>query len=232
MVGNAAYQGSYYNFSRGTTGGASLRWQDIHRLTLMAGLGWKVSDKTTLVFLGLGRTDGEGGSDFGDTLSGGGAFVVDHAWSEDLSTGLIIGVFSVLEDTAGLIPIPTVDWRFADSWKLHFGIVSAAGYPGVGPEVAYQGEKWNFGFGGSYQSRRFRLDSDSGQPTSKGIGSETSFPVFARVGFMPTENINLSATAGVALGGEIRSGTDGGRKIFKDDYDATPIVGLQANFRF
>jgi hypothetical protein len=239
MLANGAYQGSYYNFARGTGFGSTkskdpafLRWQDIHRGTLMAGLGWKASDDWTLVFLGLVRTDGESGASFSDTITAGGALVVDYDWNDDLSTGLIIGAISVLEDSAGIIPIPTVDWRFSDDWLFHFGVVSAAGYPGVGPEVSYRGEQWQFGFGGSFQNRRFRLESDSGQPTSKGIGQETSFPVYVRTAYAPNKDMDFGVMAGVSLGGEIRSGTEGGRKIFKQDYDAAPILGLNANFRF
>ncbi len=235
LVGNAVYNGSYYDFSQGTTSG--LRWNDIHRLTLMAGLGWKASDNWNLVFLALGRSDGEGGASFSDTLTGGAAFIADYKWSDTLTTGLIIGALSELEDNVALIPVPTVDWRFADDWLLHFGIVSAAAFPGVGPEVSYRADKWSFAFGGSYQVRRFRLDSDSPSvppflSANKGIGQETSFPVFARVGFQATDSLRLEGTAGIALGGEIRSGRQGGGKILKEDYKAAPILGMNVKYFF
>jgi hypothetical protein len=34
------------------------------------------------------------------------------------------------------------------------------------------------------------------------------------------------------IAGELRSGADGGSKVFKNDYDPAPIIGLRANFRF
>jgi hypothetical protein len=230
MVANAAYQGTYYDFAKGTGSLTQLRWSGIHQGTVMLAVGWKVDESWTLVGLGLGRISGEAGADFGDSLTGGGALVVDYEWSETLSTGLIIGVLSQLEDSAGLLPIPTVDWRFSDGWLLHFGVVGMT-YPGVGPEVSYRSDKWEVAMGGSYQSRRYRLDERSGS-TNEGIGQETSFPIYVRAGWSPNENVSLGVTAGVTVGGEIRSGDESGRRVFKENYNAAPMAGLQASFRF
>jgi hypothetical protein len=229
LIGNVAYHGSYYDFSNGNDR-SQLLWSDIHQATLMLGVGWKVDEHWTLVALGLGRTAGESGADFGDTLTGGSTFVVDYRWSENLSTGLMLGVLSQLEDSVAIIPVPTVDWRFADGWRFHLGMVGLA-HPGVGPEISYRSDKWEFALGGSYQKRRYRLDDRAG-PTNEGIGQEISFPIFARASVTPTENMNFGFMVGVALGGELRSGSDGGSKVFKNDYDPAPIIGVQANFRF
>lgn len=229
LVGNAAYQGSYYDFSNGS-GPAQLVWNDIHQGTLTLGVGWKASEKWTLVALALGRTSGESGADFGDTLTGGLGLAADYTWNENLSTGMILGVMSQLEDSAAVLPIPTIDWRFAESWRFQFGLVELA-YPGIGPVLSYRAGSWMFAVGGCYQKRRFRLDDRIG-PINEGIGQEQGFPVFARVGYAPTEKINLGFTLGTALGSEIRSEQNGGTRIFDKDYDPALILGLQANFRF
>ena len=229
LVGNLAYHGSYYDFSNGSDG-SQLLWDDIHQTTLMLGVGWTVGENWTLAALGIGRTAGEGGADFGDTLTGGGALAVDYKWSENLSTGALIGALSQLEDSAAFLPVPTVDWRFADGWRFQLGIVGMV-YPGVGPEVSFRSDKWQFALGGSFQKRRYRLDDRAG-PTDEGIGQEISFPLYVRASFVPSKNMNFGLMAGVALGGELRSEMDGGTKVFEDDYDPAPIIGLQANFLF
>ena len=229
LVGNLSYQGSYYDFSNGNDR-SQLLWDNIHEATLMLGVGWRAGENWTLVALGLGQTSGESGADFGDTLTGGVALAVDYKWSERLSTGALLGVQSQLEDSAAIIPVPTIDWRFADGWLFHFGLVRLA-YTGVGPEISYRSERWQFALGGSYQTRRYRLDDRAG-PTNEGIGQEISFPIFARAAFAPNQNMNFGLMAGVALGGELRSGADGGSKVFKNDYDPAPFIGLQANFWF
>ena len=92
-------------------------------------------------------------------------------------------------------------------------------------------EKWEFSLAGSFHKRRFRLDDRAG-PTNEGIGQEISFPIFARFAFAPSEYMNMGLMAGFAVGGELRSGADGGSKVFKNDYDTAAIFGLQVNLRF
>jgi hypothetical protein len=229
LIGNLAYQGNYYDFSRGNDR-SQLLWDDIHQGSLALGVGWTAGENWTIVVLGTGKTSGEGGADFGDTLTGGVLLAVDYKWSEKLSTGALIGAVSQLEDSVAFVPLPTVDWRFADGWRFHLGMIGLV-YPGAGPEISYRSEKWQFGVGGSFQKRRFRLDDRAG-PTNEGIGQEISFPIFVRASFAPNQNMNFGVMAGIALGGELRSGADGGSKVFKDDYDPAPIIGVQANFLF
>jgi len=42
LIGNAAYNGTYYNFTKGTGPTNQLRWNDIHQGTLAFGVGWKI----------------------------------------------------------------------------------------------------------------------------------------------------------------------------------------------
>ncbi len=230
LVGNLAYQGSYYDFSNGNDK-SQLLWSNIHQTTLMLGVGWTVGENWTLAVLAMGRSAGESGADFGDTLTGGAALAIDYSWSEDLELGAIIGVLSQLEDSAAFLPLPTIDWRFADGWRFQFGMVGMV-YPGVGPQISYRMEKWEFSLAGSFQKRRFRLDDRPDRETNEGIGQEISFPIFARFAFAPSEYMNMGLMAGFAVGGELRSGADGGSKVFKNDYDTAAIFGLQVNLRF
>ena len=53
------------------------------------------------------------------------------------SLGLMIGLFSNIEDGPSLLPVPTVDWQFAEDWNFHLGLVTAVD-PGIGVEISYQ----------------------------------------------------------------------------------------------
>ncbi len=229
LIGNVAYQGSYYDFSKNNDP-AQLVWNDIHQAGLLMGVGWKASENWTLVALALGRTSGESGADFGDTLTGGAALAVDYTWNENLTTGVILGVISQLEDSAAIMPIPTIDWRFAEGWRFQFGVAEMA-YPGIGPVLSYRSGPWQFALGGSFQKRRYRLDDRRG-PIDEGIGQEQSFPIFVRAGISPTPKMDLSFMIGTALGGKIRSEQNGGARIFERNYDPALILGLNAGFRF
>jgi hypothetical protein len=228
-IGNLAYHGTYYHFTNGSDIGRRLLWSDIHQVTGVVGVGWKASEAWTFVALGIGRGAGEGGATARDTLTGGGALAIDYEWSENLSTGVIVGVLSQLEDSAAIVIVPTIDWSFGEDWRFRLGIVEMT-YPGLGPELSWRSSGWEVAAGGSYQKRRYRLKDEG--PPNKGIGEETAFPVFGRVGYSPNENVSLAVMGGVTVAGEVRSGQENGDKIFKENYNPAPFVGVQLHVRF
>jgi len=163
----AAYQLSSYDFS----GDGGLLWDDIHQLTTMMMFDWKVGESWTLLAGGLFRFSVESGGDLGESLTGGGFGGFQYHWSENLMTGVLFGVMSQIEDDAAVIPLPLLNWKFAESWKLRLG-VSQLGAVGYGPELTWQvSEDWELGVGASYQKRRYRLDM------ADQVGEETSMPI-------------------------------------------------------
>ena len=57
-------------------------------------------------------------------------------------------------------------------------------------------------------------------------------PVFLRIGWNPSETIDLDLMAGVAVSGEIRQETDSGNKVFNRDVDPAPMLGFEAKILF
>jgi hypothetical protein len=225
-------QGSYglnaYHFDRKA---GAYRWEDTHMMTVVGLAGWKIDDNWSMVGGGIFRLFAEGGADFGEAATGGGILGFDYTWSDTLQTGLIIGVMSRIEDSVGLIPLPTVHWQFADDWTFNFGLVNMA-HPGIGPELIWRAnEKIPVALAGSFQSRRYRLD-DRNDRSSKGVGEETSFPIFLRVGYKPTEMSGIHLLAGVTTGGNLRVEDDDGHKIKEDNYATAGFLGLRFNYMF
>ncbi len=137
---------------------------------------------------------------------------------------------SQIEDSVALMPIPQLDWRFADRWKLHVGLTNL-GYTGVGPELSYSPAKsWQIALGASYQTRRYRLDDHSG--ISNGVGEETSAPIFTSLRWHPHPQATLDLFAGVAVAGHVRLENQTGDKVASSDYDPAPILGLRGQFVF
>ena len=232
LLTQGAYQLTDYNFNNDFFLGSGGRlWGDIHQLTLAALLTYRMNDKWTLLGGGLFRMAGEGGADFGDALTGGGVGGFTYRASEDFTGGLLIGAMSQIEGSASIIPLPLINWQMAEDWKFKLGIQQLGGV-GYGPEVKWTAsEEWDVALGLSYEKRRYRLD-DGGAALDDGVGEETSIPLFARIGWNPSPSARIELTGGVAFGGEIRYGDHGGSKIFKEDYDPAPIVGLRGHFRF
>ncbi len=222
LVTQASYQLSAYDFS----GDGGTLWKDINQVTAMMMIDWKLDEHWSLFGGGLFRFSGESGADFDDSLTGGGFGGFQYTWSESLKTGLLLGAVSRIEDDAAILPLPLVTWKFAESWKFRLG-VSQLGAVGYGPELSWMAsEKWELGFGASYQSRRYRLD------TLDQVGEETSMPIYARLGWHPTPSRILELMAGVAVAGEIRHETSNGSKIFDKDTDPSATISLRGNIRF
>jgi hypothetical protein len=235
--------GSYtlqnYNFS--SNSGNRYQWDDVHRVVIGALIGYDVNDRWRIIGGSVIRGWAEGGADLGDSISGGLIAGFDYHPSEDFSVGLILGAFSALEDSVGLLPVPTMKWRFAEDWRWNVGMVNVAGDPGVGTELAWQAsETVSLGAGFAFQSRRYRLDDDKarafgdfGVRSDKGgVGQETGAPLFAMVNWRPTPKTQLGVEAGVTFAGNVRVESRAGGYIADDDYDPAPFVGFRGMVAF
>jgi hypothetical protein len=227
LITSLAYQGSYYDFS----GSASpFAWDDIHQITGVALVDWKMDESWSLQGGALLRTAAEGGANFGKGFTGGGLLGFSYRANKDLTLGALLGVTSAIENPAAVIPIPQIDWRFADQWKLHMGLTNL-GYTGIGPELSYApSDMWEFGVGASFQDRRYRLDHHNG--FTNGVGEETSAPLYARIRWRPQQRIALDLFTGVAVAGQVRLESQGGNKLQTSGYDAAPILGLRGQIVF
>ncbi len=218
-------------------GVANYRWDDVHRGVLAGILSYQVDEDWQLFGGALVRTWGEGGADFEDTLTGGALIGFDWAASDNLSLGLIVGAFSQLEDSAAIMPVPTIDWRFAEGWRFYTGLVSVFD-PGVGAELTWQVvDELQVGAGLTFQNRRFRLDSRTPsvagvRSDDDGVAEERSTPVFATVRWRPTQKVMVDLLGGVTIGGQLRVESDTGGQIAEHDYDPAPFVGLRGTIAF
>ena len=232
--------GSYtfyqYNFS--SNSGNNYQWDDVHRLVIGGMFGYDLNDRWRLVGGGIVRSWGEGGADFGDSVTGGLLGGFDYHPSSDFSIGLLVGAFSSLEDSLALLPVPTLKWNFAEDWKLQVGIVAVID-PGVGAEVTWQvSETVAIGTGATFQNRRYRLSDKNrvlggnSRTDEGGIGEDSGLPVFASIQWKPTPRSSLDLAAGVVLAGNVRVESDTGGRISDDDFDPAPFVKLRAVIAF
>ena len=222
LSAQGAYQLSAYDFS----GDGGVLWEDINQVTLTMIVDWKLNEKWTVLGGALIRFAGEADADFEDSLTGGAFGGFQYRWNENLETGFLLGALSQIEDDAAILPLPLVNWKFAESWKFRLG-VSQLGAVGYGPELSWMmSEKWELGLGASYQRRRFRLD--------KGglVGEETSMPIYVKLGWHPTAMSAIELMTGVAVAGEIRRETVNGSKIFDRDTDPSATISLRGHLRF
>jgi len=237
-----SYIGSYYDFSSGAGrggGGAAYRWKDTHAASVFGLFGWKASESWTIVAGGLFKLAGETGADVGDSVTGGGLLGFDYQASDTLTVGVLLGVMSQIEDDTAILPVPTVDWRFADKWRLQFGLLGSLGHPGLGPELSFKpSDAFELGLGLAFQKRRFRLDDHVNNsargpnPNLDGVGEETGVPLYVRLRWAPQKTLFFDVFGGVTTGGRVRVENQNGNRINESGYDAAPILGVRGQLLF
>ncbi len=239
LIAIGGYTLHAYNF-RGNSN-SFYQWDDVHRMVAGGLIGHDLNERWRLIGGAIYRSWGEGGADYGDSITGGVVMGFDYHPDQDFSIGLIVGVFSALEDSVGIVPIPTMKWKFAEDWRWNIGMVSVFD-PGVGTELNWQvSEDVSLGAGISFQTRRYRLNDKNrvqGNPPRAnrnddgGVGQESEVPLFLNVKWKPAPKTTIDFLAGVAFAGNVRVESKTGGRIKDDDYDPAPFAGLKANFLF
>ena len=173
----------------------------------------------------------EAGADREDGQTAG-AFV-GFAWrfSDRLSLGPALGIFSELEsDELNIFPAILVDWDVTDRARLSTGpTIGATQGPGLAFDYAVT-DRLRLGIAGRYENIRFRLDDDG--PAPGGVGQDQSFPLVLTLDYEPFPGSRLAAFAGAELGGELRLEDASGRLVETRDYDPAPIVGVAFRIGF
>jgi hypothetical protein len=216
----------------GSNGAGTFQWDDIHSMRLAGLFDWKMNEKWTLVAAAAVFSNSEGGADYRDGITAGMGVGFSYKASENLKLGFLLAATSAIEESATLLPIPQVDWRFAEGWRWRIDLLNAFGTRGLGTELSFRpSDELEFAVGIMRQRKRFRL-ANHGGVADRGVGEVSSVPVFLRVGYMPAPNIHLHARVGVAMQGSLRTESRTGNRLESDEFDPSPIVGVGAKFIF
>jgi len=220
-----------YDWDSGTSMLGTDPWSNVHFMSIGASYRRVLNEKWTFFGIPSVRFAGESDADVEDTIMGGGIFGATYQISDRLSIGPGFGMMTQLEDDAALFPVIFVNWRFADSWSLGTNGGSGAA---LGPGLQLGWEPNNVPFRASlnanYEQLRFRLDSKASQPN--GIGQDQSVRIGADFHWLPATNVDLSAMAGVKVGGEMSIDDSNGNEWRSQKYDTAPFVGLGARMSF
>ena len=227
----ASYTFNGYSFSeRKQTGAFSGKpWSDIHSLSIGVPMRYGIDSQWSAFFIPSVRSNGESGSNFSDTVTGGilGGFA--YRFGDTLTIGPGIGVISQLEDSPTVFPILIIDWMITSKLSLETGRGQAATL-GPGLTLNYRSnDRWSAAIGGRYEKLRFRLDNSNVNPD--GIGEDASFPLFVNVTHRFNRKSSVSLVGGVELGGELRQENAKGDQVASEDYDPAPFLGLTFSSR-
>lgn len=199
-------------------------WDEIHSFRFSLPVRWGIDHNWTFMAIPALRFTGEDGTDWDKAITGGGFAGFSYRFSDRLTIGPGIGIFSQLEDSTSVFPILIISWKITDRLSLDTGSGMAASR-GPGLSLNWEAsDQWELHFGGRYEKLRFRLDKDG--PTPEGIGEDSSFPLITGATYNYNRNTRISLVAGVELGGELRLEDKYGRLITKDSHGPAGFLGI------
>ena len=225
---NAAgsYRYSHYDF----VGVGSDPFENIHTFRLAPIFSYQLNEWTIYAGPGIAFS-AEEGADFGRAFTGGALAGVSYKYSDTLSFGGGLAIFSQIEDDPRLIPILTANWKFADQWTARMGFTEVAAQGGLGAEVLYDlNDQFQLGAGFQFQKKRFRLDENGNIPD--GVAEDKSLPIYVKAGYKISPTASIEGLIGINAGGTLLIEDNDGQQVFEEDYDPSVIFGLRAVFSF
>ncbi|MBL9120677.1 MAG: hypothetical protein JNL80_12275 [Phycisphaerae bacterium] len=233
-----AWEGAWYRFEPEAGGAMPLSlgsgaspWHSVQGVQLGGRLGWSIDDHWQLSAGVFGSAAGEPDADAGDSLSFGGTLAAAYRASDRLTIGGGVLIASQIEDDALVIPLFVLDWRITDSLRLS-NVAGPEAYPtGAGLELLCQAwEGWEFGIGGRWESRRFRLD-DTG-PAPNGVGEDSGLGLWLRAGVRPIDALRIDLLVGMMVSEELELSDRNGNELATSDLDPSPFLACFVSYRF
>jgi outer membrane receptor protein involved in Fe transport len=218
-----------YDFSGRGFGGLD-PWNNIRELRFSAPVQYRLNESWTLYGIPSLRFNAETGASLSDGKNGGVLAGASYRFSDRLTIGPGLGVFSEIEDDTSVFPVLIIDWMITDTLSLETGRGFAASR-GPGLQLRWtQSPQWQFTVGGRYEKVRFRLDDDG--IAADGVGEDTAIPLFVTAEYAVSPNARITAFGGVEVDGNVRLEDANGTRIIDSDISDAPFLGvsMQASF--
>ncbi len=229
VEGTFRYLFNDYDFNTAASLGGD-PWSDIHTVQMDVKFEWWATNDLVVIFGPFLMWSRESGASWDDSVTGGAFAGVMYISSAQLAWGAGIGISSQLEDSVLVYPLLFLDWKINADMKL----TSVAGPVGL----AFTGIEWvwafadhfEFGVGGRYEFRRFRLDDSGFAPG--GVGEDTSIPFWGRLSYRVNDNYAVDVYAGFVAGGRFKVDDANGNRLGSDDSQLVPTLAIAFRLDF
>ena len=206
-------------------------WHNINVLTAVSLLQYRLDDQWMIYGGPIIRTAAESSADWGMATRAGMAAGFNYKVDEKLTVGVVVVVIGQMADHVMFAPLPTVNWQFADDWKLVVGVSDLA-TGGYGAEAVWDfNQQWQFTFGGQYHKNRFRIDGSS-TGNVNGIGQESALTLTAAATWVANQTVSVTGFVGMATGGRLREDDNMGNDLANTHYSTAPIIGGKVDLKF
>jgi len=143
---------------------------------------------------------------------------------ETLSVGAGVGVTSQLEGPAQVFPVVALDWQILPSLDLR----TQGSFVQGGQAMLLWGaaDSVRLTVSAGYERNRFRMDDNGIGDDRHGIGEISSVPVEVGVRIRLFERGYLDFRGGLGFAGRMRVENANGNRLYDEDYDTVPRLGL------
>jgi len=220
---------SSYDFTDATgfVAGTDEPWDETAQFSLSATASTRIGERWGAFFGGGVDSSAQFGADFADSITGGVFAGGSYAFSDRFTLGFGAGVRTRLEDNALVLPVISIDYRFADRWRLG----SRQALNSFGLELSYEvTDAVTLGVDVAYEGRAYRLDDEG--PVPEGVGRDWRLPAAFSVGWKVMPQVTLAGRAGVAFFQEYTLDDEDGDEINEIEADPAAFAGATLTFDF
>jgi len=224
-----SYGEDRYNFSGNSGFGGLDPWGKIRKVRIGAPLRYRHDNKWTFYGVPSLRYRAESGASLSESDTWGMLGGVAYRFSDRLTIGPGVGVWSDIENSTDVSPVLLIDWKINDHLSLETGGGLAASR---GPGLSLKWGPlwhWNFRLSVRQEKTKFRLDKNG--PFPNGLGRDESIPVALLASYKPRNGVELNLLGGVEFAGNLRLEDADGDRLEESDYDVAPFAGLLLSVR-
>ena len=198
-------------------------WNNLNTIDFLPNVTILVGSQVSVVAAVPIRWAGESGARQ-NGFSGGVSALVRWRISDSFTIGGGIGFTSQLEDKAETFPLITLTWRVTESVE----IATEGSWVQGGNAVLRFGasDAVRLTLSAGFERTRFRLDDNGTARDRNGIGEVTSIPVEVGIRFQVVEGAYFEVRGGLAVAGRLRVENRNGSKLYDQQYDPAPRVGV------
>ena len=218
-----AYEFGDYSFSGAAS--AAFPWERVNEIGIAPRIDIQLDRDLTVSVSPIIQFAAEDGADWGNAAQWGGIGAVRYSFSPELTLGAGLLGLTQLEGNALFIPIPLIDWKIDQNWRVSNLRVPEAN-PFAALELVYDTqEALEFAAGGGWETRRFRLDDG-------GVGQDRGAVFYGRVTVRIAEQFRIDGLVGVTAFNQLKAIDAGGTTTASRTGDSGLVLGIFGSVRF
>jgi hypothetical protein len=218
-----AYEFGDYSFAGAAS--AAFPWERVNEVGIAPRFDIQLDRDLTVSLSPIIQFAAEDGAGWGNAAQWGGLGAIRYSFAPELTLGAGLLGLTQLEGDPLFIPIPLIDWKIDQNWRVSNLRVPEAN-PFAALEVVYDTqETLEFAAGGGWETRRFRLDDG-------GVGQDRGAAFYARVTARLADRFRVDGLVGFTAFNQLKALDSGGATTASRSADTGLILGIFGSVSF